>query len=431
MSYIRAERGWTYQDLVTIIARRVGNMARRREKAWRWEHWGTTPDRDTQLALAAELGVGEELLITHPWPDWLPVGDPISVDFSWDQAGSMLALNQALEKAMMDRRGFMQLTGMSLTAFATDWLNVEPTQLMSVLRGGRITGEFVAQIEAGLPRLRLLGDNYGGQHARKLLDAELGMVVEVMEKSSYTPAVAQRLHGLAAELGRLAGFASFDAGLHSAAQRYWVSAVHSAHAAGDRAVGANILKSIALQCYDFGKFADFLAIARTAYASAGDVTPRTASMLAVRLASAYATVGDTTESHRLIGIADTQFERGTRDEDPSWVGWFDEGAFHDHVSVCHLDLGNLRLADSHLEKAQAGFSPTRRRDYATYLIRRARVQNGLGNADQAADLLHQAVPLIEQAPSQRNIGKLLAVRDRLPKDTRRSDLDQRLSTLTV
>ena len=285
LSYVRAERGWTYQDLVTIIARRVGNMARRREKAWRWEHWGTMPDRDTQLALAAELGVSEELLITHPWPDWLPVGDPISVDFSWDQAGSMLALNQALEKATMDRRGFMQLTGMSLTAFATDWLNVEPTQLMSVLRGGRITGEFVAQIEAGLPRLRLLGDNYGGQRARKLLDAELGMVVEVLEKSSYTPAVAQRLHGLAAELGRLAGFASFDAGLHSAAQRYWVAAVHSAHAAGDRAMGANILKSMALQCYDFGKFADFLAIARTAYESAGDVTPRTASMLAVRLAS--------------------------------------------------------------------------------------------------------------------------------------------------
>ena len=142
-------------------------------------------------------------------------------------------------------------------------------------------------------------------------------------------------------------------------------------------------------------------------------------------------MGDTTESHRLLGIADTQFGRGTRDDDPSWVGWFDEGAFHDHVSVCHLDLGNLRLADSHLEKAQAGFSPTRRRDYATYLIRRAHVQNGLGNADQAGDLLHQAVPLIEQAPSQRNIGKLLAVRDRLPNDTRRSDLDQRLSTLTV
>lgn len=430
LSYVRAERGWTYQDLVNVIARRVGNMARRREKAWRWEHWGVVPDRETQLALAAELEVSEELLHVQPWPDWLPVGDPIRVDFSWDQPGSILALNHALEKAMMDRRGFMRLTGMSLAGFATDWLNVEPAQLMSVLRGGRITEEFVAQIEAGLPRLRMLGDSYGGQRSRRLIDAELGMVVEVLEKSSYSATVAQRLHGLAAELGRLAGFASFDEGLHSAAQRYWVAAVHSAHAAGDRAVGVNILKSMALQCKDFGNFADGLTIARTAYESAGEVTPRTASMLAVRLAGAHASVGDVAETHRLLGIADTQFGRGTRADDPAWAGWFDEGAFHDHVGVCYLDLGNLRRADSHLDKAREGFSPTRRRDHATYLIRRAHVQNGLGNADQAGDLLHQAIPLIEQAPSQRNVGKLLAVRDRLPNDTRRSDLDQRLSTLT-
>ncbi|MER6173188.1 hypothetical protein [Streptosporangium sp. NPDC001681] len=431
MSYVRAERGWTYQDLVNVIARRVGNMARRREKAWRWEHWGVVPDRETQLALAAELGVSEELLHMQPWPGWLPVGDPIRVDFSWDQTGSLLALNHTLEKAMMDRRGFMRLTGAGLAGFATDWLNVEPAQLMSVLRGGQVTEKFVAQIEAGLPRLRMLGDSYGGQRSRRLIDAELGMVVEVLEKSSYSAAVAQRLHGLAAELGRLAGFASFDEGLHSAAQRYWVAAVHSAHAAGDRAVGANILKSMALQCKDFGNFSDCLTIARTAYESAGEITPRTASMLAVRLAGAHASVGDEAETHRLLGIADTHFGRGTRADDPAWVGWFDEGAFHDQVSVCYLDLGNLRRADSHLDKARAEFSPTRRRDYATYLIRRAHVQNDLGNADQAGDLLHQAIPLIEQAPSQRNIGKLLAIRDRLPNDTRRSDLDQRLSTLTV
>ncbi|WP_329092353.1 hypothetical protein [Streptosporangium sp. NBC_01469] len=415
---------------MNVIARRVGNMARRREKAWRWEHWGVVPDRETQLALAAELEVSEELLHTQPWPDWLPVGDPIRVDFSWDQSGSTIALNHTLEKAMMDRRGFMRLTGMSLAGFATDWLNVEPAQLVAVLRGGRITEEFVAQIEVSLPRLHTLGDIYGGQQVRKLLDAELGMVAEVLEKSSYNAAIAQRFHGLAAELGSMAGFASFDTGLHSAAQRYWIAAVHSAHTAGDRAVGANILKSMALQCRDFGDFPGSLTIARAAYESAGKVTPRTASMLAMRLAWAHASIGDKAESHRLLSIADTQFGHGTRPDDPRWVLWFDEGEFHNHIGACQLDLGNLRRADFHLDKAREGFSPTRRRDYATYLIRRAHVQNDLGNADHAGDLLHQAVPVIEHAPSQRNISKLLAVRDRLPNGTHRSGLDQRLSTLT-
>ncbi|WP_197048713.1 hypothetical protein [Streptosporangium roseum] len=413
-----------------VIARRAGNMARRREKAWRWEHWGVVPDRETQLALAAELGIREDLLDAQPWPERLPVGDPIRADFSWDQPGSMLALDQAVGNAMMDRRGFMRLTGVGLAGFAADWLNIDTAELMSVLGGGRITEDFVAQIEAGVPRLRMLGEAYGGQRSRRLIDAELGMVVEVLEKSSYSVAVAQRLHGLAAELGRLAGYISFDAGLHSAAQRYWVAAVHSAHTAGDRALGANILKSMALQCYDFGNFSGFLTIARTAYEGAGNVTPRTAGMLAVRLARAYASVDDVAESQRLLGIADTHFGQGTCDDDPPWIGYFDEGEFHAQAGMCYLDLGNLHRADSHLDNALERFFATKPLDQTTYLVMRARVQNDLGNADQAGDLLHQAVSLIEQAPSQRNVDRLVAVRNYLPDNTSRSDLDQRLSTLT-
>ncbi|WP_344920278.1 hypothetical protein [Streptosporangium oxazolinicum] len=413
-----------------VIARRAGNMARRREKAWRWEHWGVVPDRETQIALAAELGIRQELIDTQPWPEWLPAGDPIRAEFSWDQPGSMLAIDQALGNAMMDRRGFMRLTGAGLAGFATEWLNVDPVELTSVLRGGRITEDFVSQIEAGMPRLRMLGEAYGGQRSRRLIDAELGMVAEVLEKSSYSVAVAQRLHGLAAELGRLAGYISFDAGLHSAAQRYWVAAVHSAHAAGDRALGANILKSMALQCYDFGDFSGFLAIARTAYEGAGNATPRTVGMLAVRLARAHASVHDDAEAHRLLGVADTYFGQGPRDDDPAWIGYFDEGEFHAQVGMCYLELGNMRQADSRLDKALKGFFTAKPLDHATYLVMRARVQNELGNADQAGDLLHQAVSLIEQAPSRRNVDRLVAVRDRLPDGIRGNDLDQRLSTLT-
>ncbi|MER6175145.1 hypothetical protein [Streptosporangium sp. NPDC001681] len=146
-------------------------------------------------------------------------------------------------------------------------------------------------------------------------------------------------------------------------------------------------------------------------------------------ARTQATRRRTRHGHR--GAGEVLLQRGTRPDDPRWVRWFDEGEFHSHAGACQLDLGNPRRADFHLDKAREGVAPTWRRDYATYLIRRAHVQNDLGNADQAGDLLHQAIPLIEQVPSQHNLGKLLAVRDRLPDDTRRSDLDQRLSALTA
>jgi len=45
------------------------------------------PDLDSQLALAAELGVPEDQVRQGSWPQWLPDGDPVRVSFAWTQAG--------------------------------------------------------------------------------------------------------------------------------------------------------------------------------------------------------------------------------------------------------------------------------------------------------------------------------------------------------
>lgn len=105
LSYVRHERDWTFQDLVDVIARRVGNMAAHREKAWRWENWGVVPDGDTQLALAAELGVPAELVHSLGWPTWLPLGEKINVDTPWSRDGSLTLLDSTAGAAVLDRRG--------------------------------------------------------------------------------------------------------------------------------------------------------------------------------------------------------------------------------------------------------------------------------------------------------------------------------------
>lgn len=429
LSYIRAQHGWTYQDLVDAIANQVGNMARRREKAWKWEHWGIVPDRETQLALAKILDIPQENVELFHWPEWLPDEDPVRIDFPWNQAGSMIAVEHALGYALMDRRGFMGLTGLTLVGFAETWMNIDRAELDAVLGGGRIGDDFVDQMEAGLPRLRMLEAAYGGQRARKLIDAELGMVIEVLSKSSYTAAVARRLHALAAELGRVAGFASFDAGLHSAAQRYWVGAIHAAHTAGDRVLAANILKSMSLQCHDFGRFSEALHLARCAREGAGQPTSRTIAMLMMREARAYAAMGNATTCERLISAADTHLEHGPAEDDPACIAYFDEAEFHAQAGSCYVDLGRPRKADEHLAGALERFPRAKVRDHATYLTRRARAQSDLRNLDEATALLSAVIPLIQQAPSQRNIERLFAVRDLLPRDARRRDLDEQLAAL--
>jgi tetratricopeptide (TPR) repeat protein len=432
LSYVRAQCNWTYQDVARLVAQRI-RTACRREKVWRWEHWGVVPDWDSQLALAAELDISSEQVCKYPWPQWLPTGDPVRASYGWTQAGSLEALEDAVKHAAVDRRGFMVLLGTEMVTLAEDWLEVEPAELAAIQGGGKVTIDFVERIEEGLPRLRFLDASYGGQRARRLIDAEFGVVVDLLTRSSYASRVARRLHALAAELGRMAGWSSFDAGLHSAAQRYWIAGLHAAHVAGDTAVGANILKSMSLQSYDFGRRAESLALAASAHQRAAGATPRTVAMLALREARAHAALGQTAACGTLMAKAETYLCRADdRSDDPLWSSYFDEAEFHAQVGTCYLDLGQSSKADHHFASALALFPAAKVRDRATYLIRRAAAKIQLGQGDSACQLAIEAVPLIEQAPSQRNVERLKRVRGQLPftqGDHRVRELDERLTGL--
>lgn len=354
----------------------------------------------------------------------------------WSQTGSVEAIEDALERAVLDRRGFMILVGSSLVGVAEEWLRIEPEHLRAVLFGGRVTEEFLVCVEDGLPRLRMLEAAHGGNRARRLIDAELGMVAQVLSSASYSEAMARRLHVLAAELSRMAGWASFDAGLHAAAQRYWVAGIHVAHAAGDRALGANILKSMSLQCHDFARPKEALRLARSAYAGMGtEATPRTRAMLALREARAHAALGDRTACERLLSGAETALAQASiKADDPAWASYFDEAEFYAQVGTCYLDLKAPAKADQYLDQTLNLLPSAKVRDQATYVVRRASAQLGLGNLDRACSLVTQAVPLIQQAPSERNVQRLIRVRARLPLpkgDPRAQELDTQLAVLVA
>ncbi|MFJ7279789.1 hypothetical protein [Kitasatospora sp. NPDC098663] len=431
---MRDERGWTYQDVVDIAARPTRRSADRR-KAWKWEHWGVEPDAESQAALAAELGIPIREVHRIGWPGWLPDGNPVRTGFPWTRAGTLQSLDDTLEHAMLDRRGFMKLGGEALTVLAGQWLAEDPEPVAAALAGGRIDAQLVADLEDGLPRLRRLEARLGGPRARHLLAAELDTVTSVLKEASYTDPVGQRLLRLGAELARLAGWSSFDAGLHSAAQRYWTAGLRAAHTAGDRALGANILKSLSLQCCDHGLVAPALDLAATAVEGAGDVTPRTRAMLLLRQARAQAACGDKSGCDRSLSEAETQMARAaTTDDDPAWLEYFDPAEFHAQTATCYADLRRPRLAEVHFTTALGLMPPAKGRDLATYTIQSARTHIALGDADHAVHLLERAVPMITAAPSQRNAARSAAARAELPftaQDPKVQHLDQLLATLAV
>ncbi|MGH3833950.1 MAG: hypothetical protein ACRDRS_26505, partial [Pseudonocardiaceae bacterium] len=218
-------------------------------------------------------------------------------------------------------------------------------------------------------QLRLLDDQLGGETLLSLVRANLRHVLSLLDQRRYTDTVGRRLHATAAELMRLAGWSAMDGGQHPQAQRYWVAALHAAHAAGDRALGANILGFMSMQAKDLGQIREAVTLAETARAGYPGASPRVAAILALRAAEAHAGDQATTECRRAL---DTAFDRlgdtpGSSGE-PDWCYWLDESHTHGFAGYCYLHLQDWGRARQHLRTAVRLCDPSYARDNAVYHI---------------------------------------------------------------
>ncbi|WP_240762918.1 transcriptional regulator [Micromonospora sp. HM134] len=430
LSYVREQRSWTQQDLVNVIARRL-NTAARREKAWRWERWGVVPDEDTQLALADELGVDRQTVKALGWPHWLPTGPTISTATPWTFDGAVALLDDTAGPAVLDRRGFLIMHAGLAVAIAERWLAAEPPRINAALQGGRVDADLLDCFEQRLPALRRMDASLGGGSVRSLVDAELRLVTDLLRHSSYSEASANRLLTVAAELGRIAGWASFDAGFHAAAERYWLAALHAAHSASDRAAGANILKCMSLQRVDTERPTEALRLAEAAWAGAKNAPARVRAMLTTRLARAHAVLGESVACERRLAEADTEMSRADDETNPAWASYFDHAEYSAQVAACYLLLQRHQASDQWLQQTLALQPAERSRDRATYLIWRADSVFNLGDIDHACALVAEAAPDVAASRSVRNHRRLLDIHGRLTvhRHPAVTALDERVRTL--
>lgn len=412
LSYVREQRNWTQQDLVNVIARRL-NTAARREKAWRWERWGVVPDEDTQLALADELGVGRKTVRALGWPHWLPAGPAISASTSWTVDGAVALLDDTAGPAVLDRRGFLIMQAGLAAAMADQWLAAEPPKVNAALQGGRVDAELLDCFEQRLPALRRMDASLGGGSVRALVDAELRLVTDLLRQGSYSETAGNRLLTIAAELGRIAGWASFDAGFHAAAERYWFAALHAAHSASDRAAGANILKCMSLQRVDTERPSEALRLADAARTGAKNAPARVRAMLTTRLARTHAVLGESVACERRLAEADTEMSRADKEPGPAWASYFDHAEYCAQVAACYLLLQRHQASDSWLQQTLALQPAERSRDRATYLIWRADSVLNLGDVGHACTLVAEAAPDVAATRSVRNHRRLLDIHGRL------------------
>ncbi|MEU3971886.1 transcriptional regulator [Streptomyces bacillaris] len=227
--------------------------------------------------------------------------------------------------------------------------------------GGRIGMTDVENIRAVTSTFRDLDNRHGGALSRKAVIGQLDEAVGMLS-GNYTAETGRALFSAVADLGSVAGWMSFDAGRHTAAQRIFVTALRAASQGEDKALGAHLLQCMARQMSHLGHYEDALDLVELAqYGARRRLSPASMSMLASLEARFHAILGNLDASERAAGQAQDAFTRITPGEEPQHLAFFDE------PELC----ATLGIAHQIAAKASTGAHRARRAEKSTTLIKQA------------------------------------------------------------
>lgn len=216
--------------------------------------------------------------------------------------------------------------------------------------------------------LRTMDDAAGGGTVLSLAQHAFGWVAELLDQASYDECTGRRLHIALAELGQLAGWVAHDGGQPGLGQRYHVAALHAAHSADDRPLGAHILGCMADQAARHGRAAEAVTLIETAVVGIrGGETPRLLAELYIRKEYALATMKDGSACVAAVAKARTQVEQFEPDSDPRWLYWVTPAEITAGAGDCLLQLGQSGRAAALLDGAIALFDESFARDRQIYL----------------------------------------------------------------
>ncbi|MFJ7272946.1 hypothetical protein [Kitasatospora sp. NPDC098663] len=215
--------------------------------------------------------------------------------------------------------------------------------ILAIAAGSRATPNVLRSLQVSIEDYWRRDDQHGSEALRPAVIGQLRYVMGVI-RDAVDPNYRRSLHGIAAELARLAGWTYFDARQYSAAQGYFTESLRFAREIDDRTFIANVLACLSLQATYQDKPQDAITLARAAQDNARSAggTPRLLAMLSVREAFGHASAHDREAAHRAITEAHRHFGCiADGDGDPAWVRYFD----HTKLTVdTGIVLGRLNEA---------------------------------------------------------------------------------------
>jgi tetratricopeptide (TPR) repeat protein len=263
----------------------------------------------------------------------------------------------------------------------------------------------------------------GGGHTRGMLLYFFQNQVLPLFKSAPVEGSARReLFAATAELTQMLGWSAYDAGRQGAAQRYFVHGLRLAREAEDAQLGARLLSNLSHQANYLGRFTEAVYLARAAQSVAARTPSTTVSaMLLTMEARALASLGDAEGCTAVLTKAERKFERRNPDDDPPWIGYFNEAELAGESAHCFRDLRRSAETDRFCALAiEPHTTPTR----TVAFINMVSAMGALnaGNLDQALAVAARSLDLARSLQScrfERYVTDFVAaVRQRHPRDNR-------------
>ncbi|MFG1811756.1 hypothetical protein [Streptomyces sp. NPDC049040] len=304
--------------------------------------------------------------------------------------------------------------------------------ILAIAAATKVTPSTLRSLQTSIEDYWRRDDEHGGEALRPAVIGQLRYVMGLLADSTDSN-YRRSLHGIAAELARLAGWTLFDARQYSTARAYFTQSLRLARAIDDRAFVANVLACLSLQATYQDRAEQAVTLARTAQdvARHDGGTPRLMAMLYVREAFGHASGRDRTATHAAIAEAQLHFERvGSADDDPPWVSYFDRTKLTVDIGIALGQLGDAGAAEPLIAEALRDEPETNLRGRAFHSFWLARTQLQRGQVEEACRAASDALNLSATVDSPRVTAHLRDFRHLLtPFRTFRpvAELDARLA----
>lgn len=391
-----------------------------------------------RTAYRLALGLTQEEVAEHynqRWPSDNPKsGKHISYWERWDGPGSKPSAG-ARAPSHLDLRRLAELYGCLVDDLLSDGLAAGTRNQITSAPPDRPTvddshattldgllGRGLAVLNQPQPdRFRLLDVDVLESGADRLLQLFLQLEVAVGGDDLYDP-MTRHVERLAhavnnspepamlnslGQLSQMAGWLALDSNKHGAAQRYFTTAIYTAHEVDDGALAASSLAYLSLQATYRNEARRAQALATTAYQFAeAKATPLVRTMLATRLARAQAKLGNRADSLAALAAAQTSFDQAGQANEPRWISYVDEIEVNAQAGACYLDLGLHGQAEAALIRSITLLKlhrPERVRDHVHYLSRLAKCRLLAGDLEHASRSGMQALDLALTMGSSRVI----------------------------